>query len=383
MRSGLRAPAIGLLLLLAVAAAAVVRPSTAQESRLGRIQAEIQRLQVELDQLRLREEGVLGRLERVGTELRLRRAESNAVALELEQVGRAVDRLQQTLDRLARSQEERRRYLAFRLREVYRAGPDRAVRRLIGGDEVDGFWSGLRYAAFLSERDARVLRSFRADAKRLLDEQAALAATREELDSTRRSLSRAQRRLEDSRRQQGELLEAIRRDRATRRSALDELQQAAEEMTRLVDRLTPKAGGPTLDVHKFKGLLDWPAEGAVSAGFGTVVHPRFRTEVPHPGLDIDAAEGSDIKSVFDGSVAFSSWMRGYGLTAIVDHGGGLMSVYAHASVLIVEPGQKVSGGQLLGKVGDSGSLRGPFLYFELRVDGRPTDPQEWLRARPL
>ena len=103
--------------------------------------------------------------------------------------------------------------------------------------------------------------------------------------------------------------------------------------------------------------------------------------MPHPGLDIDGRAGADIRCIFDGRVVFSSWMRGYGLTAIVDHGGGFLSVYAHASVLLVEAGERVVRGQSLGKIGDTGSLRGPFLYFELRVDGEPTDPERWFRPR--
>jgi len=66
---------------------------------------------------------------------------------------------------------------------------------------------------------------------------------------------------------------------------------------------------------------------------------------------------------------------------IVDHGAGLLSVYAHASALLVEPGEAVARGEMLGKIGDTGSLRGPFLYFELRVDGEPNDPRKWLRPR--
>ncbi len=138
---------------------------------------------------------------------------------------------------------------------------------------------------------------------------------------------------------------------------------------------------PELDILQFRGLLDWPAEGEVSAGFGTFIHPRFKTKVPHPGLDIEGRNGDDIRSVFDGRVVFASWMRGYGLTAILEHGGGLLSIYAHASALLVEPGEEVLRGQLLGTIGDTGSLRGPFLYFELRRDGRPIDPAEWLRPR--
>ena len=85
--------------------------------------------------------------------------------------------------------------------------------------------------------------------------------------------------------------------------------------------------------------------------------------------------------MFDGRTVFASWMRGYGLTAIVDHGGGMLSIYAHASVLLTEPGERVRRGQGLGKIGDTGSLRGPYLYFELRIDGKPVDPESWLRDR--
>ena len=136
-----------------------------------------------------------------------------------------------------------------------------------------------------------------------------------------------------------------------------------------------------MDVRKFRGLLDWPAEGPVGAGFGTVVHPRFKTKLPHPGLDIETGIGSGISAVFEGRVVFASWMRGYGLTAIVDHGNGVLSIYAHASVLLAEKGQTVLRGEKLGHIGDTGSLRGPFLYFELRINGEPGDPVLWLRPR--
>jgi murein DD-endopeptidase MepM/ murein hydrolase activator NlpD len=128
-------------------------------------------------------------------------------------------------------------------------------------------------------------------------------------------------------------------------------------------------------------VLEWPTSGRLRSGFGTVVHPEFKTKVPHPGWDIEAEFGAEIVSIFDGRVVFADWMRGYGLTAIVDHGGGLLSIYAHASVLVVERGARVSRRQQLGSVGDTGSLSGPFLYFEMRVDGEPTDPEPWLLRR--
>ncbi len=206
-----------------------------------------------------------------------------------------------------------------------------------------------------------------------------LAADRERLANLEADLAHKQARLDRTRRQQQQKLTAIREDRGQRREAILELESAAGELSRLVGTLD--AAEPDLDMQKFRGLLDWPADGKVTAGFGTVVHPRFQTRVPHPGLDIAGASGSDIRAVFDGEVVFAAWMRGYGLTAIVDHGGGLLSIYAHASVLMVEPGQRLRRGQRLGKIGETGSLKGPFLYFELRVDGEPSDPTDWLKPR--
>jgi septal ring factor EnvC (AmiA/AmiB activator) len=177
------------------------------------------------------------------------------------------------------------------------------------------------------------------------------------------------------------MLESIRRDEGRRREALRELRQAAEELGRLAEALELAEETGALDIDSFKGLLDWPVEGELRSGFGEAIHPEFKTKVPHPGWDLAAPFGANVAAVFDGRVVFADWMRGYGLTAIIDHGSGVLTIYAHASMLLVQAGDLVVRGQTLGKVGETGSLRGPFLYFEMRVDGEPTDPAAWLRRR--
>jgi septal ring factor EnvC (AmiA/AmiB activator) len=350
-------------------------------ARLRGMRVEIGRLRDELAELSGRERSILGELERLGAELRLRRAEHREVSLRLETVHRALEHSTEQLARLEQAQQERRGYLAFRLREMYKAGPERELRKLVGGETVESYWSGLRYAAYLNERDARVLRAYRADAVAVTEERERLLAAQSELDRVSQELVQAQSRLQRSSHQRTRRLEEVREDKTKRETAIVELEQAADQLAELVRSLEPGEAAPTLDIRKFEGLLDWPAAGRVTAGFGRVVHPRFKTSVPHPGLDIEGDAGDWFGSVFDGQVVFAGWMRGYGLTAIVDHGGGLLSIYAHASVLLVEPGESVIRGQRLGAIGDTGSLRGAYLYFELRIDGRPTDPARWLRPR--
>jgi septal ring factor EnvC (AmiA/AmiB activator) len=331
--------------------------------------------------LHAREAGLLTDLERLRTELELRQAESESVALQVETVEEGIAERTAGLTLLESEQGERRHYLAFRLREIYKQGPQQTLRRVVGGEELDTYLDGLRYAAFLSERDSRVLDAYRADSERLTREREDIENRQTELESLGEDLSRSRRAIDQARRRRSRLLADVREDAEKRQAALIELEGAAGELGRLADSFLPGAEAPQMDVHKFRGLLDWPSEGRVTAGFGTVVHPRFKTEVPHPGFDIDAESGTDILSVFDGRVVFASWMRGYGLTVIVDHGSALLSIYAHASALLVEPGEQVVQGQRLGKVGETGSLRGPFLYFELRENGSPVDPADWLRSR--
>ena len=345
------------------------------------MQTEIARLREELSRLDRRERGLLGEVERFEALSRLRAQEELAAALELETLGAVIDGRTRELERLERQQAERRGYLAYRVRETYKAGPVREIRRALTDPSPESYLSGLRYAVFLGEHDARLLREYRDGAVRVRSEREVLLGERERLEGARGAAAAAREALARSRIEKARLLESIRRDRGKHEEAISDLERASRELGSLVERLGGKAVALALDVRKFRGLLDWPVAGRVSAGFGDRVHPRFRTVVRHPGLDLEAGEGTPFQSVFDGRVLFAAWLHGYGLTAIVDHGSGVVSVYAHASALLAEAGQDVLRGQAIGRVGDTGSLRGPYLYFEIRESGRPVDPSAWLRRR--
>jgi septal ring factor EnvC (AmiA/AmiB activator) len=115
-------------------------------------------------------------------------------------------------------------------------------------------------------------------------------------------------------------------------------------------------------------------------GFGKVVNPRFNTVTVQKGLDLRAAAGTQVVSVGEGAVAFAGWLKGYGNLVIVDHGSGYHSLYAHLGELSVEVGNEVQEGEALGSVGDTGSLKGAYLYFEIRKQGQAVDPLPWLKA---
>jgi septal ring factor EnvC (AmiA/AmiB activator) len=311
----------------------------------------------------------------------LRRAELEEVSLRLRDTEERLAGSEREITTIEAGQASRAPQLASRLREIYMRGPVGLLARLIGPLSTTERLDGFRYAAYLSRRDALQLAAWRAASLRLAEERAILAVERERLASVRSEASRKETALTAGRASRTTLLARIRGDREQHEKAFGELFEAARSLGRLVSSFEDAPAHVALDVRKFRGLLDWPAEGAVSARFGAVVHPRFKTEVPHPGLDIDAPEGQPFRTVFDGRVAYAAPLNGYGLTVVVDHGNGVVSIYAHAEVLLVAAGQDVVRGQEMGRVGDSGSLRGAYLYFELREGGRPVDPSSWLRRR--
>lgn len=129
-------------------------------------------------------------------------------------------------------------------------------------------------------------------------------------------------------------------------------------------------------VGRGNGSLNWPLRGVLYARFGK------KGKEPHDGIDLAAPAGLPVKTAAPGTVLFAGDQKGYGLIVIVEHDAGLITLYAHNRDLRVKTGQKVRDGQVVATVGDSGRTSGPHLHFEVRKDGQPVDPLEFLGAVP-
>ncbi|HYG68660.1 MAG TPA: peptidoglycan DD-metalloendopeptidase family protein, partial [Anaeromyxobacteraceae bacterium] len=127
-----------------------------------------------------------------------------------------------------------------------------------------------------------------------------------------------------------------------------------------------------------RGKLPRPADGPITVAFGRVVDARFNTVTVQNGIDVAARAGTPVRAVAPGRVAHAGWFKGYGNLVILDHGDGYHTLVAHLRSMRVAMGEAVEAGTVLGTVGDSGSLKGPYLYFEVREKGRPVDPAGWL-----
>jgi len=189
--------------------------------------------------------------------------------------------------------------------------------------------------------------------------------------------------LETERKGKGKILTRLRQDRKSERRLLLELEQAAQALEETIRTLGTRAdrGGAGVPESGFagrRGELAPPVVARITKRFGRVVDPEFQTATFRSGVDFAARAGTSVQSVAPGIVRFSGWFRGYGRIVIVDHGDAFHSISGHLDEIFVEVGNLVEEGQALGTVGETGSLGGPSLYFELRKGGEPVDPEPWL-----
>ncbi|HJT24887.1 MAG TPA: M23 family metallopeptidase, partial [bacterium] len=186
-------------------------------------------------------------------------------------------------------------------------------------------------------------------------------------------------------------LASIKRQKEARERMIGELSQAAQDLQEKVAALLQQAednkrqqaawvaAGQGLMVKR--GKISWPVSGKIIQPFGRYKNPEFKEVVDNNGIQIQAPQGTPFRAVASGIVRYADWFKGYGKLVILDHGAGYYSLYAQASELDVSEGEKVESGEVLGKVGDTGSLVGTSLYFEIRKNGVPQNPALWLKHR--
>ncbi|MEM6559050.1 MAG: peptidoglycan DD-metalloendopeptidase family protein [Myxococcota bacterium] len=203
-----------------------------------------------------------------------------------------------------------------------------------------------------------------------------------ELRNHEQALRTRRQKLLDLRRQRMALVDRVLRDSKSSRDAIAEAQRARRALAEFIDTLDRRAS-VRAEFTSNRGRLTPPSRAPISAGFGVKREQHFGTATPHPGIEFQASAGSPVFAVAPGHVVLADWKPAFGQLVVIDHGDDYHSLYAHLSEMRVQAGDAVNVGDTIGEVGDTGSLRGPILYFELRYQGRPINPERWFRVGHL
>ena len=353
-----------------------------EEAKLGVLNGKLAELESELDQLDSKETTLLGELHRLDLQIRVAREQLELLGLELKRGYREVDENLERIAALEASIDALRPYLTERTVALYKLGRLSYVRLLLSVEQPSELTRAYRYVSRLARDDGTKMEQFLQDQQTLEETKETLRQQTERMIQTKDQLESTTRGLSRRRASRRALLEEIDSRREMASALLLELEGARERLSDLVAGLAQ--GEPTeaetvhLPMRIFEGEIGWPTGGALDGRFGRQLHPRFRTVTVRNGIEIASDEGTEVRAVYSGEVAFASWFEGYGKLLILRHPGNVHTLYGFLADFAVEAGDWVDTGDPIALVGETGSLEGPRLYFEIRVQGSPVDPEGWL-----
>jgi len=285
--------------------------------------------------------------------------------------------------RLART----KRALANRAIALYKAGELGPLRMIFASGSLRDRLQRIHTLRRLVRHDQRLLTRFREEAAALAEARREAVRAAAQRDQAERRFRTRSAELEREQRAKRELLLAVRSDRSRERAVLNELEAAAraleETLRHLRESPRPRRAEPIeVSFSSLQGQLEAPVPGPLLRGFGRVLDEEFRTETFRKGVDFEVEAGDPVTCVADGEVRFAGWFRGYGQLVILDHGEDYFTVSGHLDEIDVEVGDRLQSGDRIGRSGETGSLSGPRLYFEIRKGSGALDPADWLLPLP-
>jgi septal ring factor EnvC (AmiA/AmiB activator) len=389
--------------LAAVLVVLAVVPAAAQTRREDPLQAEQRKLQQTQKQLkeereraaaaRARETSILADLEEIERRLGAKQRDVARLETRIKKAQSDVVMYRGEISKLERQRAGQVNALAGRLRVMYRVhSQGGALPVILSGDDPVTRAVAVRHLASLAALDARLIQEYRVTSDRLADRKGKEEAQQQELAGLHEDAKREQAEVDREVAKRRVILAKVRDERAYHERMVGELTEASHRLEafirelqakqRRLAKIPPPKGGiepPAVGFGALRGRLPWPTDGKIVTGFGAQVHPRFGTRTFRNGVDIEAAVGREVAAVHGGHVIYTGWFKGYGNLIIVDHGNEYYTLYAHIAEIEAKEGDDVRQGQRIGTVGDTGSLAGPRLYFEVRYQGKPQDPEQWLR----
>ena len=312
------------------------------------------------------------------TQEELAEAKRKLAAIESRQQALSI-KIRQNEAALAAKQKEydkSRSVYKKRRRDIYENGQVNYLDVLLGAADFRDFSSRMYLLQRVIRRDFALI-------DRLEEQREALLQQKAELDDIRKQLAAAHAESQKEKEivaqktvERQKLYEQALAEKAQLDAEYEELQRNSQEITAMIQRMEqegrmmPQAGGT--------GQLAWPVNGEITSPFGWRVHPIWGTQIFHAGLDIGADYGDPVHAADSGTVVFAGWMGGYGNAVMIDHGGGMVTLYGHNSSITVGEGEQVSKGQTIALAGSTGNSTGPHCHFEVRIHGEVVSPLQYL-----
>ena len=356
-----------------------------EDERLSQLRAAIAESRERVGRTEREERGLLEALEALDRSLSLLTRDVAATQKRADEARRSLEKLEGEAVELTRTLEQTRDAMGRRAAALYRAGEIGAVRLLFSAEGLRGFLTRVAALRLLLTHDADLIRRHREQVAGLEIAEAQARQASERRDEALARLRERKGELATERAAKRRLAERLQESRRLERRTLVELERAGRALEETLEGLGGARAGDRVEIAgasfaSRRRALDPPVAGRITQRFGRIVDPEFQTETFNRGIRYAAAAGTPVRAVARAQVRFAGWFRGYGRLVILDHGEAYFSVSGHLEEISVSLGESVDADGVIGTVGETGSLDGPRLYFEIRRGGEALDPGEWLRS---
>jgi septal ring factor EnvC (AmiA/AmiB activator) len=356
-------------------------PETGSKDKLSTINKEIAQINAKLGNLKKDEKSILNDIYRIELNYEKAVIENNKLKMQLRNMQEKINKKSSEKRQLENEIALSKKNLKKILRILYKLGGNSYLKLFIRVDSLDQLFKNYRMFTALIGFKSEELEKLKTNVMRLNQVRQELQTSHDNLRALQRQKEQKIRNIRGHKRSKLNLVNKINNDRKKYLQLLDELRNEAARLNELISGKEVRRPMKTLDLEQIRGRLIWPLDGRVVSSFGKKRSTRFNTYIINNGIKIKPSGSADVRAVYNGTVVFANYFKGYGNLVIIQHGKNLYSLYGHCEKIFKEKGDNVREGELISVAGDSGSTSGKVLYFEIRTQSTAQDPLRWLQKR--
>jgi murein hydrolase activator len=374
----------------------IASPALADKKVAGKIDYLLRDEQAELKALRkkiiqqenaiskvgIKESAVLKNLHKIRNQLKLKKRELEIYKWNFKNNQKKITSLEPRLKKAEQKIKLHENILGLRLRSIYKERPMFPLRVAFSSNNVTDLMQRLKYMDLIAQQDSQLLQEYLTQLKQIKQDKASLYLVRAKLVNLKKNAVSKKKEIENAKKEKSVYLKKIKRKKNLSEKVRKELLVASNNLNKLIDKLLAKlVSGEGLDISDKKGRLNLPLKGRILNKFGRKRVKEYDSYIVYNGINVRVKKGTSVKAVFDGKVLYTGELEGYGNLVIVGHGKEYHSLYGHLDSIKVAVNKVVKTGEVIALSGDSGSLEGDTLYFELRKNGKPIEPVRWFAKK--